>query len=228
MANCSNCSGPLPKNSVVCTYCGTRNDVDLKGIHYNTVNDIDEERICPRCNIPLKTIDLGINGKFYIEKCDECHGMFFDPGELQAVLDNEVDTPVVQRKMLNNIKKLNDSGKEVQYSSQYIKCPICQKFMNRKSYAYKTGVIVNSCKDDGIWLDNSQLRSLLEWKKLGGETLAKEREERLQKQEEKEKFRKIKDMAEAKGQDYGTQSKFYAKKSSSNGDFISTLIDFFS
>lgn len=90
MANCSNCSAPLPSGSIRCEYCGSRNDIDLKGINYYTTNEPESERICPRCNVRLKTIDLKVEGKFLVERCDECLGLFFDPGELEALLQATV------------------------------------------------------------------------------------------------------------------------------------------
>ena len=82
--------GPLPANSIRCEYCGSRNDIDLKGINYYTTNEPESERMCPRVQIGLSTIDLKINGTFLIERCDECLGLFFDPGELEALLEATV------------------------------------------------------------------------------------------------------------------------------------------
>ena len=68
MARCSNCNGPLPAGSLICDYCGDRNDIDLKGIHYYTTHESDVLRTCPRCGIPLKTLDLRVNGRFLIDR----------------------------------------------------------------------------------------------------------------------------------------------------------------
>jgi len=80
MARCKSCTAPLPPHSGVCEYCGSSNDVDLKGIHEFTVNRPESPRRCPQCGIPLQTLDLGTGGKFYIERCENCLGLFFDPG----------------------------------------------------------------------------------------------------------------------------------------------------
>src|SRR5512140_2579801 len=90
MARCSSCNAPLALGSTVCAYCGVRNDVDLKGINYYTNHEIDTRRVCPRCGISLTSIDLDLGGKFLIERCKKCLGLFFDPGELDAILDAEV------------------------------------------------------------------------------------------------------------------------------------------
>ena len=79
MARCNTCSAPLPPDVGVCEYCGSQTDIDLKGIHEYTVNKPESTRICPDCHIPLQTLDLQVEGKFFIERCDTCLGLFFAP-----------------------------------------------------------------------------------------------------------------------------------------------------
>ncbi|MBF0328951.1 MAG: zf-TFIIB domain-containing protein [Nitrospirae bacterium] len=184
MARCSNCNAPLPDGSIVCAYCGDRNDVDLKGIHYYTTHESDESRTCPRCNNTiLKTIDLKLTGKFLIERCEQCLGFFFNPGELEALLDATVNNVW----LIDNIglDSINLHRKPDPYPVAYIKCPVCSKLMNRVNYGAKSGVILDSCKAHGVWLDSGELRHLFEWVKLGGRLLEKERQEQRRIDEEK-------------------------------------------
>jgi len=181
VANCSNCAAPLPPNSIKCEYCGSRNDIDLKGVHYNTTHEAESERICPRCGIRLETIDLKIDGKFLVERCEQCLGLFFDPGELEAVLQATVSNVFnINRKQLDGI---NAALLSSEYGVTYIKCPVCAKIMNRVNFGVKSGVIVDRCKDHGVWLDGGELRHLFEWMKAGGKLLDQERQEQLKKEE---------------------------------------------
>jgi Zn-finger nucleic acid-binding protein len=187
MANCSNCSAPLPANSIICEYCKTRNDTDLKGINRYTTYEIESARICPRCNISLRTIDLKINGRFLIERCDECLGLFFDPGELEALLE-----ATVSNVFDINRSKVDDINNHMGFATStvaYIKCPVCSKLMNRINFGTKSGVVVDRCRDHGVWLDGGKLRHLFEWMKAGGKLLCQEREEQLRKESEREKER---------------------------------------
>lgn len=179
MANCSSCSAPLPPNSIQCEYCGSRNDIDLKGVHYNTNHECESERICPRCNVRLETIDLKIDGKFLIERCETCLGLFFDPGELEALLQATVSNVfTVDRGELDVI---NRTMRAADYGVSYIKCPVCTKIMNRVNFGAKSGVIVDRCREHGVWLDGGELRHLFEWMKAGGKILDQERQEQLKK-----------------------------------------------
>lgn len=184
MANCANCSAPLPPGSIRCAYCGSRNDVDLKGVNYYTTHGTDSGRTCPRCAITLKTIDLKVGGTFLIERCDDCFGLFFDPGELDALLAASVANVFeIDRK---GIEAVNAGMRSSEYGISYIKCPVCANLMNRVNFGAKSGVIVNRCRDHGIWLDGGELRHLFEWMKAGGKLLDREVQEERKREEARE------------------------------------------
>jgi Zn-finger nucleic acid-binding protein len=183
VAHCTNCSAPLPPDSIQCTYCGSRNDTDLAGVHYFTTHELESERTCPRCTVPLRTIDLNINGRFLIERCDQCLGLFFDPNELEALLEATVTNVFsIDRRQLDSINAL----KKDDYGVSYIKCPVCSSIMNRVNFGVKSGVIVDRCREHGVWLDGGELRHLFEWMKAGGKLLQQERTEEQRRIEARE------------------------------------------
>lgn len=192
MANCINCGAPMPPNSIICPYCKTRNDVDLKGIHKHTVEKPESDRICPRCDKPLQTINLKVGEKFLVERCTECLGLFFDPGELEALLDKSVSNVFyINYNQLENIKKVR---RHQDYPVGYIKCPVCRKLMNRINFGSRSGVIVDKCRDHGIWVDGGELRQLMEWIKAGGQLLhhqVQREANRIDQQAEKRKKRQM-------------------------------------
>jgi len=193
MARCSNCNAPLAPGSLLCGYCGNRTDIDLKGIHYYTTHENDTLRVCPRCNIKLKTLDLKLHGRFLIDRCKQCMGIFFDPGELEALLEATVaNVSGIDRAGLEAINEKRDPN---QHPISYIKCPVCEQLMHRVNFGTKSGVIVDRCKEHGVWLDGGELRQLFEWMKLGGQLLEQERQEQQRKeadQREKEQRLKLK------------------------------------
>ncbi len=183
MTKCINCAAPLPPDAIVCEYCGSRNDTDLMGVHPYTTLESESERICPKCRIPMKTIDLKLNGKFYIERCDNCMGLFFDPGELEVLLNASVKNVFhINRKKLDCI---NATMARPDQPITYIKCPVCDKVMNRVNFGARSGVIVDRCAAHGVWLNGGELRHLFEWMKAGGEILDQEaREAEIQRKEQ--------------------------------------------
>lgn len=193
MARCSNCNAPLPPGSLICDYCGNRTDVDLKGIHYYTTHENDSPRICPRCAIRLKSLDLKLHNRFLIDRCEQCLGIFFDPGELEALLEATVN-PASEIDQ-TGLAAINEQREPNRYPIAYIKCPVCSELMHRVNFGAKSGVIVDRCKEHGVWLDGGELRQLFEWMKLGGNLLEQERKELRRKEEEareKEHAEKVK------------------------------------
>jgi len=190
MANCINCGAALSAKSIVCKYCNTRQDVDLKGIHKYTVEKPESQRTCPRCDKPLQTIDLKIEGKFLIERCTQCLGMFFDPGELEALLDKSVAN--VYHIDYSQLETLKTAKRHQDFPVTYIKCPVCRKLMNRINFGSLSGVIVDKCKEHGVWLDGGELRQLMEWTKVGGQIHHQQKQaetEKIKLQQEREQKR---------------------------------------
>ena len=170
MANCISCSAPLTGKSTICVYCGRRNDTDLRGIHKYTVMRPETERTCPRCDIPLQTLNLKKGDKFYIERCRQCMGLYFDQNELEALLEQSVSNVFrIDQKRLNTINK--ELYHRDPKQNRYVKCPVCRDYMKRANFGAKSGVIVDVCVKDGVWLDGGELKQLLEWKKAGGQLL---------------------------------------------------------
>lgn len=206
MANCKNCGAALSGNLLVCSYCKTRQDVDLGIIHRFTVEKPKSKRICPRCHIPLQVIDLRLGEKFYIERCEDCLGLFFDPGELEALLDKTVTNVYeIDRQRLAEIQNVKRSS---EYPLSYIDCPVCGKLMNRINFGSGSGVIADKCRDHGLWLDGGELRQILEWVKAGGDLYHKQKQlenARLELEQEKKnlQFRKIdSNLSAARGAPY--------------------------
>jgi Zn-finger nucleic acid-binding protein len=164
---CFSCGGSLEGKSDICKYCGSLNDTDLRGIHYFTSQEPESDRICPRCDKKLHVLDLKLGGSFFIDRCDTCLGIFFDSGELEHILEEQVKTAhEVDHQRLNT---LIDERRKEDYGMAYIKCPVCQKLMNRKAYGSRSGVIVDTCKEHGVWVDGGELGMLFRWAKAGGQ-----------------------------------------------------------
>jgi len=173
MAKCTHCSAPLPANSNRCNYCSTRNDVDLVGRQAYSLTG-QSNRNCPHCKTPLQTIELHLDNKVEIDRCNDCFGLFFDSGKIELLLEHAVsDVYDINIKQLDNI---NSERYQTDKQIKYIKCPACQNFMLRRVFGYRSGVIIDQCKNHGIWLDSGEITHLLEWKKAGGQLLAAQKE----------------------------------------------------
>ena len=58
---------------------------------------------------------------------------------------------------------------------RYVACPVCKKIMNRSNFAHRSGVVIDTCKGHGVWLEAGELGRALAFIDSGG--LEKLREE---------------------------------------------------
>lgn len=170
MQRCKSCSAPL--QGVICNYCGSRNNIDLG--HFKPLNvRPNQVRSCPVCHTNMSTIDVGTKVPFLIERCESCYGLFFDKEELETMIDMSVKgSRNVDLKLL---QELTENPRYVDVIV-YRRCPVCRKHMQRKNYGRRSGVIMDQCREHGIWLDPGELKHIMEWVKAGG--LKKQEEER--------------------------------------------------
>jgi len=111
---------------------------------------------------------LNLGPGFAIERCQNCLGLFFDPSELGALLDSAVES-VYEVDHLRIQTLIDEEVRpEVSAAVTYIPCPVCRQLMHRKAFGVRAGVIVDRCKEHGIWLDGGELNQLLKWVASGG------------------------------------------------------------
>ena len=166
---CTACGAALPATSLICSFCGTRNAVDLRSLSASTDRAPDAPRPCPECGTNMESVNVGNRKRFFIEQCVRCHGLFFDLNELQALLDDavaptfEVNFPL--------LFSLQNESPVPRRKVTYVPCPDCGKLMNRFGFGQRSGVVVDRCRDHGVWLEGGELHRLMEWKKAGGQVL---------------------------------------------------------
>jgi Zn-finger nucleic acid-binding protein len=179
--NCSSCGAPLPPKSNVCRYCTALNETDLRTLKRRGVASGASKRACPRC-ADKKLVVLRIPGFDGIEldRCEECHGIFFDPGELEAVLDKASNASATID--YDELQRLVAEERGFDTKVVYLRCPVCRQLMDRKIHGRKSGIVTDRCMSHGVWLDGGELAALAKWCRAGGrehtaETTALEREQ---------------------------------------------------
>lgn len=167
MASCQHCHAPLPHGQILCKYCGAANDIDLSGLHYYTTHRPEQTRLCPGCRAVMETLDLGSGkGHFLVERCPACSGLFFDPGELDTLVAQKVRAVFsIDHKTLSSLR---ESAQASSAPVCYRPCPICGTLMNRENFGEISGVIVDTCRGHGVYLDAGELQQIMQWVRAGG------------------------------------------------------------
>jgi Zn-finger nucleic acid-binding protein len=84
-----------------------------------------------------------------------------------------------------------DPGAQV----SYVRCPDCDAVMNRQNYGKRSGVVVDVCRDHGIWFDDRELTRVLEFVRAGG----LERTRQLEAEELREERRRLQSLKTIEG-----------------------------
>jgi Zn-finger nucleic acid-binding protein len=197
--NCPNCGGGVSSDSSLCQFCETR----LKTVacpscfglmfsgaqfcgHCGAVAApigiyLDENAgDCPRCNDDLEKMAIG---DAMIRGCTKCDGVWVDAPMFEAICaDSER-----QSQVLNLLRGRAMTSKQVT-KINYVPCPDCGQLMNRNNFAKASGVVVDVCRDHGVWFDADELPSIIEFIHKGGMEIARERE-RADIRDERQKLR---------------------------------------
>ena len=203
--HCSSCGGNLEKGRPTCPYCGALVDLaDARMTVYcgaclsmnkeggrfcsdcgkpiaaaiEAPEPTDAE--CPRCRARLRRRSLG--GHRPLE-CPVCCGLFVAGADLEALITEQKGDGDVAAAAQLQPERASLAGETV----AYLKCPECGQIMNRVNYGRISGVIIDSCKLHGHWLDAGELEKIAHWVATGG--LAKQRERELEEiREERERL----------------------------------------
>ncbi len=171
---CINCGGPLEGTMTFCPFCGVRQDIDLRQVNYRDLGT-NASMPCPQCATPLGVIEFNTDPAISVERCPDCKGMFFNPGELEALLDSQTNSLVWLDS--EQLKQLDQEVLEIG-GVVYRKCPVCNERMSPLNFGGHSGVIIDRCGPHGFWLDGGELRRIKEWWWAGGKLIYQQNEEK--------------------------------------------------
>jgi Zn-finger nucleic acid-binding protein len=169
---CTECGSRFEGPMTFCPSCGVRADVDLRQLHFRDLGT-HPDMACPECDHSLHVLELDTNPPVHIERCHSCHGLFFNPGELEATLEAQ-SPPItwIDTAQISQIASDFDGPREIVYRP----CPVCRELMGHRNFGGRSGVVVDHCGAHGLWLQGSQLRRLTEWWRAGGQHLHQQNE----------------------------------------------------
>jgi Zn-finger nucleic acid-binding protein len=127
---------------------------------------------CPDCRLDLVAHAFGAVG--YAE-CPRCSGLFLKREAFEAVTKDadtrakvrlaEPPTPAAEAAAPTATEK-RPSGAFP--AVRYRPCPTCAKLMNRSNYGGGSGIVIDSCRDHGLWFDKGELAAIVTFLEKGG------------------------------------------------------------
>ena len=81
-----------------------------------------------------------------------------------------------QSAVLSFIKTQTFEVRPSSAADSYVPCPDCKQLMNRSNFARSSGVIIDLCKQHGVWFDADELPRIIEFIDKGGLERAREKQ----------------------------------------------------
>jgi len=173
---CPKCFCRLPTDAQFCVECGLK-------ISPQKLEAIASELLCPRCVCALQ-------GRFVAQievyECVACAGLWVPAGTFESICQNaEARSQALSLAGMGGKRRRFELTDEEQV--KYVPCPACRNLMNRYNFASISGVIIDVCRNHGVWLDNQELNRIVRFIESGG--LEKAREFGVREREHSERMR---------------------------------------
>lgn len=189
-----------------CSHCGT------KAIAAEVLTD-ELAGNCPRCLVKLDILKVGDTP---LRECTKCAGLWSSVETFENICaDTERQSSVLA------FAWSKEQGAVSPEKIRYVPCPDCGQLMNRSNFARSSGVIIDLCRDHGVWFDAEELPKIIEFIRKGGMERARERE-KLEIKNERDRLRDDQRNAD-KADRFGPLRPEY--KESIQDSFISFLFD---
>ncbi|PRP92597.1 Double zinc ribbon [Enhygromyxa salina] len=173
--NCSHCGSSFAAYerdlTSICPRCVTRVSDKARFCHScaqplaaeGAAGELDD-RICPACGGDQRMHSRRLGADLSLLECSGCAGLWLSSETFQHVIRRAEE-------MVADVEPNADSERPAAAMDQpvrYRPCPECKALMNRSQYGKFSRVIIDTCKQHGVWLDEGELSNILEWVRGGG------------------------------------------------------------
>ena len=111
-------------------------------------------------------------GESRVFECASCLGLWLGTDSFQKIcIDREQQAAVLGMASLADLDRATPQTKV-----NYVPCPDCQQLMNRANFARCSGVIIDICKQHGVWFDRDELSRIVEFIRSGGLDMSRAKE----------------------------------------------------
>ncbi|MDH3690701.1 MAG: zinc ribbon domain-containing protein [Gammaproteobacteria bacterium] len=213
---CPTCTARISDRARYCHYCAT--PILPEG---NAGERTDF--ICPVCGTGNHLASRSLGGeRLSVLECGKCAGLWLG-SQIFQLLEQRAQRVAASGEMVapDHRPQVASDSLATTGAPFYKHCPLCTKLMHRRNYGGKSGIIVDTCKQDGIWFDQGELDAVLRWIKSGA--LAKAHEDTHRKLEQAKREQRYRHPTPP-----GPNSYMLGKDIGGSldlGDFVGELID---
>ncbi len=158
---CSACLGMMFLGSKFCGHCSAAAFV---------AELLDDKNAgeCPRCKVKLQPLKIG---DVAVRECEHCGGFWSGVETFEHLCANKEQQASVIG-FIGSYAHANANPTGI----SYVPCPDCKQLMNRSNFARSSGVIIDMCKQHGVWFDAGELPKIIDFIDRGGLDRAREKE----------------------------------------------------
>jgi Zn-finger nucleic acid-binding protein len=152
---CPSCFARMAEDARFCMECGVAVEVHLP----------DAPAVgsaCPRCRAAMhpRTVD----GAPLLE-CTSCGGFWMEPPHFDFVCRRARNEPRIG----SGPAPLLIERPPDPLGHAYLPCPECEDFLVRKNFGGTSGVVIDVCRNHGVWLDHGELPRIVRWIREGND-----------------------------------------------------------
>ena len=105
-----------------------------------------------------------------LDRCIRCEGVFVTVERIGEIID--------RREVQDELRAMLPRGPVAMGEPRpmYVRCPVCATLMNRKQYATGAKVVIDVCRQHGVWFDGGELPQVLDFIAAGGLEEARRRD----------------------------------------------------
>ena len=145
----------MPAGTQYCPKCGARCDREA-------AVDSGPTLACPGCDGAMHVVRVGSTS---MHECPGCGANWMESNAFSALCSSREDRGTVANLIGGTAStSLPHSAPTV----RYVSCPSCKKIMNRSNFGHRSGVVIDTCKGHGVWLEAGELGRVLAFIESGG------------------------------------------------------------
>jgi Zn-finger nucleic acid-binding protein len=156
--------------SAVCPGCGARMSEQAKhcmecglAIALQKIAPLRWDAKCPRCDSELR--HRCVDDRLDLIECSSCAGIWLEPDSFRGVVRE------AKRKHFVGEGRHDESKPDLErHAMRYLACPVCSERMMPRGFGKGSGIMLDVCREHGVWFDHRELEAVTRWIETHGES----------------------------------------------------------
>ncbi len=190
---CSSCGAPCEDGAAGCRFCGADFTLHERDLHtvcpkcFARVSDRarfchhcggmlapeqapgnETSLVCPACG-ENRHLRSRMVADVAVLECPACAGLWLGNAAFSQLANRALGRAENVAPVLSPPWPVANREPTQEGPWRYRNCPECGTLMNRRNYGPGSGVIIDVCRQHGLWLDAEELPAILNWIRRGGQ-----------------------------------------------------------